>query len=149
LTKRVVEERPTHFLNVDLDVWSRTPLDPIVDAFGDRVFVLHVGKWRRRYSAHCELAGYRKNPSADLLIVRLVQLVKRLPKPLRQLWNSAYAREFNIGIEAARKSSVFELRLRPETLSEVAAIGGRIVVTVYAPERIVRNARRRRKKSAA
>ena len=146
----VFDEDRTHFLNVDLDVFSRTPLDPLVAAFGEKVFVLHVGKWRRRYSAHFELHGYSKNPSADVLIKRFVQLVKRLPKPARRLWNKAYAREFNIGIEAVTKSAVFELRLQPETLSDVAAVRGRVVVTVYAPERVVRTAkRRRRKKSVA
>lgn len=37
---------------------------------------------------------------------------------------------------AAAKSRTFELRLEPETLMAVAGVAGRIVITVYAPERI-------------
>lgn len=46
------DEKRTQFLNVDLDIFSKVPLDRIVDAFGEKVFVLHAGKWGRRYSAH-------------------------------------------------------------------------------------------------
>jgi hypothetical protein len=45
------EDDQTHFLNVDLDVWSRSPLDELVAAFGKSVYVLYIGRERRRYSA--------------------------------------------------------------------------------------------------
>jgi hypothetical protein len=38
----VVDDEGTHFLNVDLEVFSRAPLDGLVAAFGDKVDVLHV-----------------------------------------------------------------------------------------------------------
>lgn len=105
-------EEGTHFLNVDLDIFSRARLDPIVDAFGEKVFVLHVGKWGRRYSAHFELSGSGIHPppashnrvakEADRLVQRFVGLVKQLPRPARQLWNKADSREFNVGIELLR-----------------------------------------------
>ena len=137
-------EEGTHFLNVDLDIFSRARLDPIVDAFGEKVFVLHVGKWGRRYGAHFELRGSGIQPAtasqtrvskqADRLVQRFVGLVKQLPRPARQLWNNADSREFNVGIEAAARSRMFELRLEPKTLEAVATVDGRIVITVYAPE---------------
>jgi hypothetical protein len=71
-----------------------------------------------------------------MLMRRMVGLVKRLPRPARRLWNQAKSREFNIGIEAAARSTTFELGLEPKTLAAVASVGGRVVVTVYAPERI-------------
>jgi hypothetical protein len=129
-------EEGTQFLNVDLDIFSRVPLDPIVEAFGKKVFVLHVGKWGRRYSAHVELSGSGADKRADLLVRRLVGLVKELPRGARRVWNEAESREFNLGIEAARRSQMFELRLQPETLEAVASVDGRIVITVYAPERL-------------
>lgn len=139
-SKRSVEERQTQFLNVDLDVWSKTPLDRIAAAFGDKVCVLYLGKCGRRYSAHFEVARYSRNPQADRLISHLIDLVKQLPRSERRLWDRADAREFNIGIEAAKRSTSFELRLRPETLSAVASVDGRIVVTVYAPDPVLRSA---------
>jgi hypothetical protein len=130
------EEGGTTFLNVDLEVISRAPLDPLVQAFGRKVDVLHVGPWGQRYAAHVEVAGSGYRANADLLIRRLVTLVKALPRNARRLWDTAQSREFNVGIEAAAKSRTFELRLEPETLMAVAGVAGRIVITVYAPERI-------------
>jgi hypothetical protein len=40
------DEEGTHFLNVDLEIFSRARLDPIVDAFGEKVSVLHVADSR-------------------------------------------------------------------------------------------------------
>jgi hypothetical protein len=132
----MTEEEGTTFLNVDLEVISRTPLDPLVQAFGRKVDVLHVGPWGRRYGAHVEVAGSGYRGNADSLIRRLVTLVKALPRNARRLWDAAQSRELNVGIEAAAKSRTFELRLEPETLMAVAGVASRIVITVYAPERI-------------
>src|SRR3990172_2448197 len=132
----MIEEEGTTFLNVDLDIIARTPLDALVGAFGDKVDVLHVGRWGRRYGAHVEVAGSGYRGHADLLIRRLVALVNALPRSRRKLWDGAQSREFNVGIEAAAKSRTFEFRLEPETLAAVADVAGRIVVTVYAPERV-------------
>jgi len=131
----MTEEEGTTFLNVDLEVISRTPLDPLVRAFGRKVDVLHVGPWGRRYGAHVEVAGSGYRGNADSLIRRLVTLVKALPRNARRLWDTAQSRVFNVGIEAAAKSRTFELRLEPETLMAVAGVAGCIVITVYAPER--------------
>src|SRR5688572_9883805 len=110
------DEEGTQFLNVDLDIFSKAPLDPIAEAFGKKVSVLHVGKWGRRYSAHFELAGSgaETEKQADRLVRRLVALVKGLPRRARRLWDEADAKEFNLGIEAAVKSPLFELRIQPE-----------------------------------
>ena len=135
----------TQFLNVDLDIFGKVPLDPIVEAFGDEVLVLHVGKWGRRYSAHVELSasGAESAHQADRVVRQLARLVERLPRHARRIWNQADAREFNLGIEAAVKSGMFELRLKPETLAAVAKLDGRIVITVYSPLRVLSSVRKR------
>ena len=129
-------EEGTTFLNVDLEVISRTPLDPLVQAFGRKIDVLHVGPRGRRYGAHVEVAGSGSRGNADSLMRRLVTLVEALPRNARRLWDTAQSREFNVGIEAAATSRMFELRLEPETLMAVAGVAGRIVISVYAPERL-------------
>ncbi|HEY7025071.1 MAG TPA: hypothetical protein VH371_08940 [Candidatus Limnocylindrales bacterium] len=130
------EEEGTTFANVDLEVISRSPLDPLVQAFGRKVDVLYVGPWGRRYGAFVEAAGSGYRGTANSLIRRLVALVKALPRNARRLWDTAQSRDFDIGIEAGAKSRTFELRLEPDTLKAVTDVGGRIVITVYAPERI-------------
>ena len=119
----------TRFLNIDLDLWSKSSLSPLLNAFGRKIVVLHSGKDGREYRAHLELASESDNP--DLVLRRFVRLVERLPRPARALWNRARVREFNIGVQAAVKPHSFELHLKDATVHAVAAVNGRIGMTVY------------------
>ena len=133
----MIRDEGTRFLNVDLDIIARVPLDAVVEAFGEKAFVLYVGRRGRLYSAHVEMSdSYRDN--ADQLIKKILALVKRLPRDTRRIWDQAISREFNIGIEAAHKSPVYVLRLKQDTLRDVISVNGTIVVTVYPPEIINR-----------
>ena len=87
---------------MDLDVFGRSSLESLASALGPRVSQLYVGPRGNHYSAHFEL---RASPraGADALIVSLVQLVKRLPRAARLVWNQAYRRDFNIGIKGGLK----------------------------------------------
>jgi hypothetical protein len=125
-------EDATSFLNVDLDIWSRTSLHPLVNAFGKRVIVLSVGKEGRRYGAHLELSAGTNNP--DRLLRRFVKQVQQLPRSAKVLWNSARVREFNVGVQAGRQPHAFELRLEPETLRAVASVKAQIGFTVYGTD---------------
>ena len=122
----------TTFLNVDLDLWSRTSLEPLVRALGASVVELFVGQDGRRHVAHLEWA--RSSPRPDVIIQRFVNAIERLPRSARRLWDQSQRREFNIGIQAAMQPHGFELRLDPTTVEAAARVGASIGVTVYAPE---------------
>jgi hypothetical protein len=133
--KRRGQDRPgptTTFLNVDLDIWSRAPLDDLVTAFGRKVVVLYVGKEGRQYGAHLEVGV--PPADADRTIRRFVTLVDSLPRSPRKIWDSARVRQFNVGIQAGASPPAYELRLQPATVEAVAGIGARIAVTIYAPD---------------
>jgi hypothetical protein len=132
--KSSIDEEETHFMNVDLEVLSHESLAPLVQALGNRVFVLHEGRWGRRYGAFLELSGSGYQRNADLLIRRLIALLKKLPASARRLWRGARVKQFNLGIEAAHRPRSFELRLQDSTLESVARLGASVVVTVYAAE---------------
>jgi hypothetical protein len=121
------------FLNVDLDIYSRSRLDALAAAFGNKMVVLFVGRELHRYSAHLEVAGNTK--SADATIQRICKLVRGLPRASRKLWDAAITRDFNIGIQAASRPRAFEFVLDARTVQKVASLNARIVVTVYAPEK--------------
>ena len=121
-----------HFMNVDLDVLSRAPLDPLAKAFGSAVSVLYIGGEKRFFEAHFELADWH-DKDADALIQGFVDLVRRLPPSVRTLWNGAKSREFNLGIQSALKPHCHELRLATRTLEAVARVRGAVVITTYAP----------------
>ena len=128
-------EDATAFLNVDLDIVSRNRLDPLVAAFGQKVFVLHVSTQGPPYEAHLELQGsHWPKIEADAIITKFVALIGALPLRARRLWEGARAREFNIGIQAGLLPRAHELRLKARTLGAVAEVGGTIVITTYAPE---------------
>jgi hypothetical protein len=124
----------TTLLNVDLDIWSATPLDDLVRAFGRRVFVLHAGREGRRYAAHLELAREGGSRGADALIRSFVALVRRLPPKARARWNRAQRRDFNVGIQAASKPYSYELPLEVSTVRATASVDARVVFTVYGAD---------------
>jgi hypothetical protein len=122
------------FLNVDLDVYSRSDLQPRVNGFGKRAIALYVGRERMGYSAHLELAGFER-PSADATIRAFCTLIRALPKTERELWNGAKTREFSVGVQAGRQPFACDFRIEAQTIKAVAELGAVIVLTVYGPER--------------
>jgi len=134
----------THFRTVDLDVYSRARLTGLVEGFGDRMFVLHDGKWGSRYLASFEL-GNSWQLSADQEIRRLVALVHRLPPSARRLWTQAQSRVFDIGIDAGLKPRSQALKLSQDTIAGVARVQGRITITTYAPETYIEVGQQKRR----
>ncbi len=123
--------KTTHFLNVDLDIYSKSNLQPLVTVLGRKVFVLHAGRDRRTYHAHLELTrvnGVQMQPYAAFA------LVQALPKAERDLWSTSKVRDFNIGVQAATHPPSYETALAVETIKAASDVQARIVFTVYAPE---------------
>lgn len=123
--------KATHFLNVDLDIYSRADLQPLVSALGKKVMILHLGRVRQTHCAHLELARITK--TADATIRGFCSLIEALPKSERNLWNAAKVRDFNIGVQAGTQPHSTEFALAVETLRASYQVGARIVFTVYAP----------------
>jgi hypothetical protein len=126
----------THFLNVDLDIYSKSDLQPLVDAFGKAVSVLFAGRIRRTYKAVLEVTKYQRD--ADATIRLFCELIRALPRPAKRLWNDAKTRDFSIGIEAADQPNSRDFPLSADAVKQAAEVGARIVITVYAPERSVK-----------
>jgi len=121
--------RTTTFLNVDLDISSRDDLAGLADAFRPRLIALHVGRLRRRYWARFEPRAQPRNP--DIAIRRLVAAIEGLPARQRACWRRAARRDFNIGIQAAERPHDSAFAISAATLKAAAAVGARIVITVY------------------
>ena len=79
-----------HFLNVDLDIYSKDDLQPLVTLFGKKVMVLYVGRDRGKYCAHLEIAKGTK--TADSAIRAFCKLIKALPDAGQESWNAATVR---------------------------------------------------------
>lgn len=122
----------THFLNVDLDLYASFSLQSFVTALGKKVGVHHVGRTRRTYHAHLDLA--RRNHDADSTIRAFCKLIQALPPAQREIWDAIKTRDFNIGVQAETKPHSEVFILAASTVKAAAALGARIVFTVYAPE---------------
>jgi hypothetical protein len=129
----------TYLANVDLDIYSRRKLQPLVDALGKKVFVLFVGKWGSRHKAVLEVS--RAVRDADSTIRKFCQLIRALPPEARAHWDRATKRDFNIGIVSAHKPHCTAFVVKESTVREVAELGGRIMLTVYPPQKPSRRRR--------
>jgi hypothetical protein len=121
------------FLNVDLDVEAPFDLGPLVEALGDRVSNMYTGPGLVGFETHLELSGDLVMPSdADVAVRGFVSIVSTLPPSARRLWDDATRKEFNIGIQAGSTPPKLEIALESETVADVARLGARIGITVYA-----------------
>ncbi|MBV9071018.1 MAG: hypothetical protein JO231_20050 [Acidobacteria bacterium] len=119
------------FLNVDLEVYSRHPLDRFTTALGESVEVLFLGKEGARHLAAVELSGSGWQRTPDPIIMGLVKLINGLPEPARSVWNHATERRFDIGCEARHGSPVLAFALKPATVAAIAQVKGTIAITIY------------------
>jgi hypothetical protein len=124
----------TGFLNVDLEIFSKRDLQPLINALGEKVLILYSAREGRTYRAHLELARTTRTP--DAAIRAFCGLIERLPKAARYLWNQAKRRDFNIGVEGGTSSrQPREFAVSTGTLKAAHRLGARIAFTVYAPEK--------------
>ena len=126
------ELQNTRFLNVDLDINSKSKLEPLIKALERKVVVLYSGRERGRYVAHLELG--RRTVTADATIRGLCSLISALPSHARKVWDRAAARDFSIGVQAGRKPYSRDFVLEANTVRAVSELAGRIVLTVYSTE---------------
>jgi hypothetical protein len=122
----------THFLNVDLDIYSKRDLQPLVEHLGRKVIALYVGRDRGKYSAHLEVAKNTK--TADSTIRAFCGLIEALPEPERSLWSTATVRSFSIGIQAGTQPNSCDFTIRPRTVRAISDVDAQMVITIYAPE---------------
>jgi len=119
------------FLNVDVEVYSLRPLDPLAAALEEAAHILFVGKNGSRYLAAIELAGSGWQRTPDAIIMGLTQVIKALPEPARHLWNTASERRFDIGCDSPSGPRALALALKPTTVAAIAEVNGTIAITIY------------------
>ena len=121
-------QNTAHFLNVDLDIRSKTELAPLLKEFGRRVALMHCGPIGGRYLLAVETAKTYKNP--DATTHALCALVENLSPFARRLWNAA-EKQFDVGYEWSPGLNASQFSLRPDTLLRVAQLGAGLTVTHY------------------
>ena len=159
-----------NFINVDLEVWSRSDLSAFGKAVEPLALVLYVGKSRRKHLLAFEAKETRLS-SPEATIWALLNVIRSLPPAARRTWKSADSRVFNVGYQAeefvtllherppgsgrwyakdprkAAKASV--TTLSPKLIQALARAGGTVTTTIYPPTRQVPARRTNRRSSVA
>jgi len=134
----------TQFLNVDLIIYSRSDLHPLITGIEKHLHVLYLGKENRSFKACVELARVqRKTP--DAIIRGFCSLIQKLPASERRYWNQAKSRIFDIGIEFGGKGSHCWFALAQQTIASAADVNAQIAVTIYGPRAESKNSLKRRR----
>jgi hypothetical protein len=122
------------YINVDLEIRSRTNLRPLADALSRRLFWLYVGRADGEFLATFENgSGAARTGTPDLAIQRLVRVVDSLSPEIKRHWTSARDRVFDIGVAKAWGAKAFHLSVRATTVAAVARLKARIALTFYPP----------------
>ena len=127
-------DRALSYVNTDLDVISASDVTTLAAAFeAGGMVALHVdrredGLWYGRF----ETEGQFDEPERN--IAAMMAVVEALRGPLLAVWAKCTRREFNIGYECGSQPRAIEQRLSRELLSRIAAAGGSLGITLYAPD---------------
>lgn len=117
------------FLNVDLDVESRTSLKPLIDDLGENVIVLHKGQSRGLYEAHFETADC--GADAESTLASFCVLLENLDTDAAEVWKTAVSRTFDIGFDSGDSPRNFRAIIHPDTVQRVSKLNAAIVITIY------------------
>jgi len=117
------------YLNVDLLIKSRTDLTPIVNGFGEDVFVLYNGKVGEYFHSYFEIEGSHAGPNED--IAYFCSLIESLEMKERELWDNSFSKIFDIGFESGEVPQSFSADIRPEIIKRMAQCGTSVRITVY------------------
>jgi hypothetical protein len=124
-----LEDDQTAFLNVDVVVDSKSPLDALAAALSKRVSLHFVGEVRR---GNFQLRFSLYDPTnIDSAVRKLVKLVESLPRSQRRLWRDARKREFDLGYQGGLKPHCSEFELSEESVAAIARLRGTIRTTIY------------------
>ena len=116
------------YLNVDLEIESKSDLSKIVEEFGEDVIVLYCGERRGYQHASFESPNHA---DADETINHFCLLVEELPTEARAIWDGCCSRVMDVGYESGISPQNFRSEIRASTVQRVAAIGASIVITIY------------------
>ena len=117
------------YLNVDLEIRSRSDLMPLVTALQRRLSVLHAARVRGTFFASFETSGMAHPP--DIAIGRLARALLELPPSIQKLWKQAGDRVFDIGVARAAGNTALPLALRRQTVKTIAHLNARVALTLY------------------
>jgi hypothetical protein len=123
--------RPVGFMNVDLEIVSRTKLEAIETSLSDLVHVLYSGPGNKKGTFLLALESNKYPKNADTGILALCAAVESLSKTERRLWDRALSRRFDVGYELILGENSVAVALESETLRRLADLRAEVAFTCY------------------
>ncbi len=122
------------FITIDLEIFADRPMVGLKREFEWLGAIHHYcGRFSSGYLLTLAKTPVRQ-PTLERQVVTLCRLVERLSPKGRKIWDEAESRSFDIGIEASAGDPTVQFSVRPDLLQRIAALGGALAFTVYAPE---------------
>ena len=126
--------KPPEFLNVDLEIESKSSLRSLAREFGERVMVMFSGRMNGQHCLFVEISGDTK--TLERILNAFCALIEGLSADSKRLWDMAERKEFDLGFEARLSSQpANRFKIRPSTLRRVAKLGASLAVTFYREDR--------------
>ena len=121
------------FLNADLDVFSASPLNDLIEAIGDRAVLLRGGPGSddSPFVARYEIDDQVTIKTPEALVAAFSTLIEGLSGLALQQWNQAARRVIDFGYEIDAKSGRIEDSITPPTLARLAALNITLAWTLY------------------
>jgi len=128
------KEMSAGFINVDLDVESKHPLDyfAVQMEMGSEVVVLYCGaNGGRGYLARLECADGGDTCEPDSIINRFCGFIEELDERARAEWDAASMKSFDLGFEVVGGNRSYQCPVRADTMSRLVALGGALAISIY------------------
>jgi hypothetical protein len=120
-----------HFLNVDVELRSRTPMKALQEEFESlRASVLYHGKENRGWLLSFESGKFRRRKSPDRAVEDLCDLIGKLSPEGKKAWRKATSRVFDFGFEVAGNSRITD-SLSKDSMEMIVALDATFALTCY------------------
>lgn len=128
-----MKQNPKRFLNADLEIFSESSLQPLIDEIGDRATLLHGGPFSEEFPfmASYEMDHDSENKSPDGLILAFCDLVSSFSPASRMLWDGAKNRVIDLGYEVPPGCERIQDSIPSKTLLAMAGLGIKLAWTIY------------------
>jgi hypothetical protein len=120
----------TIFLGIILDIFSKSDLEPLGRALGDKVSRKTFDRFKRTHHALFELPwSPRQTPSS--IILKFCKLIRTLPPSEKNIWESAKSKSFDIGFDEPKEGHGYWGFVSAEAIQAAAQVGARVAFTLY------------------
>ena len=123
------------FINVDLDVESKNPLDYFSAQMvnGTDICILHSGdNGKRGYMARLECADGGDTCEPDSIINTFCEQIENLDDRARADWENSHLKSFDLGFEFDGNNSNYICPVRETTISRMSSLGASLGISIYS-----------------